>query len=225
MSLFRVNPDAPFKGPHQSGVVATHGSPPKGARGAMIMIHGRGASATSILSLAHELARPDFHYVAPQADGNTWYPYSFLVSKERNEPGISSGLQRIYDLLQDLQKSGINSEKTILLGFSQGACLVTEFAARHPGLYGGVIGLSGGLIGPEIDPENYTGDMKQTPVFLGCSNVDPHIPKERVDETESVFKDLKADTDKRIYQGMGHTVNEDEIKAIRDIMATVTGKS
>lgn len=219
MSLFRVDPNNPLQGPHQSKPTATYGAPPARAKAAMIMIHGRGASAQGMLPLAEEFAQPDFHYIAPQADNHTWYPYSFLAPKEKNQPGISSGLQRIHDLIQELREEGIPRTKLILLGFSQGACLATEFAARHPGKLGGIVGLSGGLIGPEINPDDYIGDLMKSPVFLGCSNVDPHIPGERVDETEEVFIKLNGTVDKRIYKGMGHTVNEDEIKAVRSIMA------
>lgn len=217
--LFRVDPDKPFKGPHQKHEARTYGAQPGRAKAAMIMIHGRGATVQSMFPLAGEFAQPDFHYVAPQADGHAWYPYSFLAPKEKNQPGISSGLQRIHDLLEELAEKGISREKIILLGFSQGGCLATEFAARHPRRFGGIVGLSGGLIGPDIDPGNYTGDLEKTPVFLGCSDVDPHIPKERVDETEAVFRKLGGDVTKRLYRGMGHTVNEDEIKFIRGMMA------
>ena len=221
MSLFRVDPDNPFKGPHQNQEPAEHGASLSHAQAAMVMVHGRGATAQSMFPLAEEFAQPDFHYRAPQAHNHTWYPYSFLASKEKNQPGISSGIQVLHDVLKDITAAGIPGEKIILLGFSQGACLATEFAARHPQKLGGVVGFSGGLIGPDIDESNYTGSMEQTPVFLGCSDVDPHIPKERVDETENVFTKLNADVNKQIYKGMAHTINEDEIKTVREIMANV----
>jgi predicted esterase len=140
---------------------------------------------------------------------------------ENNQPGISSGLQRIHDLIQQLQDDGIPKEKIMLLGFSQGGCLATEFAARHPARYGGVVGYSGGLIGPEIDPGNYEGEMEGTPVFLGCSTTDPHIPKERVNETEEVFEKLGASVTKKLYPGMPHTVNEDEINVVRSMIERI----
>ncbi|MDZ7692448.1 MAG: dienelactone hydrolase family protein [Balneolaceae bacterium] len=174
-----------------------------------------------MLPLADEFAQPDFHYVAPQAANHTWYPYSFLEPKEKNQPGISSGLQKIYNLIQSLKKDGIPQEKIMLLGFSQGACLATEFAARHPEKYGGVVGFSGGLIGPDIQFNQYSGDLQHTPVFLGCSDVDPHIPEERVNETERVFQQLGASVNKKLYEGMPHTVNEDEIKIVRGMMANL----
>lgn len=185
------------------------------------MIHGRGAGPQSMFPLADEFAQPDFHYRAPRAHNHTWYPHSFLTPKTQNKPGISSGIQEIYNVLDDIAAGGIPRKKVLLLGFSQGACLASEFAARHPQKLGGVVALSGGLIGPTIDELNYTGSMEQTPVFLGCSNVDPHIPKERVDKTEEIFHKLGATVTKRIYEGMGHTVNEDEIKTVRGIMAHV----
>lgn len=221
MPLFRVDPDKPFKGPHQNQKSTTYGAPLSRAKAAMILVHGRGATAESMFPLAGEFAQPDFHYVAPQADNHTWYPYSFLSPREMNQPGIPSGLQKIYDLIGSLEEEGIPKNKIILLGFSQGGCLATEFAARHPAEYGGVVGLSGGLIGPGIEPDHYSGNLNGTSVFLGCSDIDPHIPKERVDETEEVFQSLGGKVTKAIYKGMGHAVNEEEIKVIRGIMAKV----
>ena len=219
MSLFRIDPDNTFQGPHQTTQTATYGASLTRAKAAMIMVHGRGATAESMFSLADEFAQPDFHYVAPQAQNHTWYPYSFLQPKENNQPGLTSGRQRIHDLMEEIKNAGIPAEKIILLGFSQGGCLATEFAARHPQKLGGVVGLSGGLIGADIDPSLYTGSMEETHVFLGCSNIDPHIPKERVDETETVFEKLNANVTKSIYPGMPHTVNEDEVKTVRGMMA------
>jgi len=221
MPLFRVDPEHPFRGPHQGLPQAEHGASLSRAKAAMVMVHGRGATAQSMFPLADEFAQPDFYYRAPQAYKHTWYPYSFLAPKEQNQPGISSGIQLLHDLLKDITAAGISIEKIIFLGFSQGACLATEFAARHPKKLGGIVAFSGGLIGPEIDESNYTGSMEQTPVFLGCSDVDPHIPKERVDKTEEIFSQLNSDVTKRIYEGMGHTVNEDEIKVVRGMMAGV----
>ena len=221
MSLFRINPDKPFRGPHQESEIAEYGASLSHSKAAMVMVHGRGATAQSMFPLADEFAQPDFHYRAPQAHNHTWYPYSFLAPKEQNQPGISSGIQVLHDLLNNITATGIPAEKIILLGFSQGACLATEFAARHPQKLGGVVAFSGGLIGPEVDASNYAGSMEQTPAFLGCSDRDPHIPKERVDKTEEIFSKLNANVTKRIYEGMGHTVNKDEIKAVRGMMANV----
>lgn len=221
MSLFRVDPEHPFNGPHQGLPQAEHGASLPHAKAAMVMIHGRGATAQSMFPLADEFAQPDFHYRAPQAHNHTWYPHSFLAPREQNQPGISSGIQVLHNVLKGIIEAGIPSEKIMLLGFSQGACLATEFAARHPQKLGGVVAFSGGLIGPAIDESNYTGSMEQTPVFLGCSDMDPHIPKERVDKTEEIFGKLNANVTKRIYEGMGHTINEDEIKTVRGMMAHV----
>ena len=182
------------------------------------MIHGRGASADSILTLADELRLDDVAYVAPQAAGNTWYPFSFLSPIPRNEPGITSGMGVIASLIARLREEGVGAERIALLGFSQGACLSLEFAARHARRYAGVFALSGGLIGPPGTPRAYTGGFAGTPVFLGCSDVDAHIPVERVHESADVFRRMGATVDARIYPGMGHLVNADEIAAVRALL-------
>jgi len=174
---------------------------------AMVMVHGRGATAESILELRHELQAPDLAsdlaYIAPQASGYTWYPYSFLAPMEQNEPGLSSGLKVIPTLLDSVAKYGIPPERTILLGFSQGACLTLEFAARHAQRYGGLIGLSGGLIGPDDIPRDYPGSLAGTPVFLGCSDIDPHIPRQRVELTATVLQRLGGEVSMKLYPAMG----------------------
>ncbi len=218
MSLFRVDPQNPFSGPHQNQQLATGGEPAADANIAMILVHGRGASAQSMLLFSKEFERDDIHYRALQADRHSWYPHSFMAQKQMNEPGISSGLQAIYDQITHIEDEGIPKNKIVLLGFSQGACLGTEFAARHPQKYGAIIGLSGGLIGDTVDADNYSGSLEGTPVFLGCSDRDPHIPKERVNETAQIFEQLDADVNKQIYKGMGHTVNKDEINTINTIL-------
>jgi predicted esterase len=213
-------------GPHQGQPVVTAGAPLEEAQAAMILVHGRGATAESILTLTAEFDRPDFAYLAPQAAGNTWYPYSFTAPISNNEPGISSGMAVIEDLIDRITEAGIPHERLILLGFSQGACLSLEFVARHARRYGGVAGLSGGLIGPEGTPRDYDGSLDGTPIFLGCSDVDPHIRKERVQETAEVLRRLDGDVTARLYQGMGHTVNEDEVEFVRSMMAAlVEGES
>lgn len=219
--MFRADTNSQFKGPHQDQPAATGGTDIARAKGAMILIHGRGASAESILMLADEFNTPELYYIAPQASSHQWYPHSFLAPTERNEPGLSSGLQVIFDSIKGFENSGIPKEKIILLGFSQGACLASEYVARHPAKYGGLAALSGGLIGDNISAENYSGSLKQTPVFLGCSNIDPHIPKERVDESEKILSSLDAEVTKKIYKGMGHTVNEDEIDEVKNIIQKV----
>lgn len=205
-------------GPHQGQPVFAAGAPLDRAKAAMVMVHGRGASAQSILTLAEALDRPNFAYVAPQASGNTWYPNSFLAPIPSNEPGISSGMQAISDVLEQVAVTGIPAERTILLGFSQGACLALEYSARHARRYGGVAALSGGLIGPDGTPRDYAGSLEGTPVFLGCSDVDFHIPKQRVDLSAQVLEQFGAAVTERIYPGMGHTVNEDEIAHVQAIM-------
>lgn len=187
----------------------------------MVMVHGRGATADNILALSDRLAAPGFAYLAPQAAGNTWYPFSFLSPIEQNEPGISSGLAAIADVLATIERAGIPTERTMLLGFSQGACLSLEFTARAARRYGGVAGLSGGLIGPDGTARDYSGSLADTPIFLGCSDVDPHIPASRVTEAAAVLRGLGGDVDTRLYPGMGHTINEDEIEAVRGIMRAV----
>ena len=211
------------RGPHQDQPVLPAGKPLDKARAAMVMIHGRGATAEGILSLADELAQPDFAYLAPQAAGNTWYPNRFLAPIASNEPYLSSALAMISEVLERLSEARIPPEQTILLGFSQGACLALEFAARHARRYGGVAGLSGGLIGPDETARDYPGSLADTPVFLGCSDVDFHIPKERVLHSADVFRGLGGEVTARLYPNMGHTVNQDELDAVRTMMVSILG--
>jgi predicted esterase len=213
-----------IRGPHQTQPLVWAGHPVGEAAGAIVMVHGRGATAENILELRRELGNPDLAYVAPQAAGHSWYPYSFLAPMERNEPGLSSGLARLGEALAEIEAAGIPPERTILLGFSQGACLSLEFAARNARRYGAVVGLSGGLIGPPGTPRDYDGSLAGTPVFLGCSDRDPHIPRERVDETAEVLRGMGAEVTERIYPAMGHTVNEDEMEAVRGLVARVEGR-
>lgn len=196
---------------HQNQPLYSYGKPLEQAQAAMILIHGRGATAESILTLAEELYHPDIVYLAPQATGYTWYPYSFLVPIEQNEPGISSGIAVIESLVNEISTAGIPYERILIGGFSQGACLATEYTARHARRYGGLLGFSGGLIGPEGTPRDYAGSLDGTPVFLGCSDVDPHIPKARVELTAEVLGKLGGEVTVRLYPGMGHTINQDEI--------------
>ena len=208
-------------GPPQGGQVVTGGTPLAQARGALILTHGRGASAESILSLAPLLGADDLAWLAPQAAGNTWYPYSFLSPIPQNEPGITSALRVLADLVAHIEAAGIPAKRIALLGFSQGACLTLEFAARYPRRFGALAGLSGGLIGPDDTPRTYPGSLDGTPVFLGCSDVDAHIPMARVHESATVLTRLGAAVDERIYPGMGHLVNDDEISAVRELLAAI----
>lgn len=205
-------------GPHQGQPVLDGGTALADAQVAMILLHGRGASARGMLALADELDLSGVAYLAPQAVRRSWYPQSFMAPIEENEPELTSALQVVGDTLDTAEDGGVGPERTILLGFSQGACLATEYAVRNPRRYGGVVGLSGGLIGPEGAPLEYEGSLDDTPVFLGCSDQDPYIPLERVRETEEVFEDMEADVTTRIYEGMGHTTNGDEIKHIQSLV-------
>lgn len=204
--------------PHQGQPTLTAGVPLEQAKAAMIMVHGRGASAQDILSLAWEFNQPDITYLAPQAAGNEWYPNRFTAPIPSNEPWLSSALTIVDGLVAHVEAAGIPEEKVMLLGFSQGACLALEYAARHARRYGGLVGYSGGLIGPDGTPRDYAGSFDGTPVFLGCSDEDGHIPKERVLETAEVFQRMGADVTTRLYPKMGHTINQDEISAVRDMM-------
>lgn len=208
--------------PHAGQPVRSAGTPVAQARVAVIMVHGRGASAESILSLAPALEAAGVAFLAPQAGGSQgrqWYPLSFMAPIERNEPGITSGLRAIGRVLAQVAGAGIAAEQTLFLGFSQGACLASEFVARNARRYGGLAVLSGGLIGPDGTPRDYPGSLKGTPVFLGCSDVDPHIPARRVQESAEVLERLGGDVTMRLYPGMGHLVNDDEVEAVRAMIA------
>ena len=203
---------------HASQPVFASGPKAADARLTMILVHGRGGSAEDILALARGFHVQDVAYVAPQAAGHTWYPYSFLAPIPQNEPGLSSAFGVLSRLIDTLGKDGVETDRIGLLGFSQGACLSLEYAARHARRYVAVIGLSGGLIGPPGTDRDYTGSFAGTPVFLGCSDVDAHIPLDRVKESGDVFRRMQANVDERIYEGLGHTVNADEIAAIHGIL-------
>ena len=209
--------------PHFGNPAAHAGAPLDTAAGAMILVHGRNGTPTGILDLFTRLHRPQFAAIAPAASGGTWYPYSFMSPREQNEPGITSALFVIESIVEGLLDHGLPAHKIVLLGFSQGACLSTEFAMRHPRSYGGVMALSGGLIG---EPHTTWDDVPASslvdvPVFLGCSDVDVHIPVSRVLETEDVFRRMGANVTRRLYPGMGHLVNEDEIAFVQATLDAV----
>ena len=208
---------------HQGQPILHRGAPLDTAQAVMLLVHGRGATAESILTLEPELHRPGWAYLAPQARGNAWCPLSFLAPLAQNEPYLSSALAALDDIVSHVLNAGLPSDKLVLLGFSQGACLALEYAARHTRRYGGLVGLSGGLIGPDGTPRDYPGSLDGTPVFLGCSDIDPHIPKQRVLDTEVWLRHLGADVTARLYPGMGHTINQNEIDAVRALMARVDG--
>ena len=201
--------------PHAGQTVLRLGPAPGEARLTMICVHGRSAGAEDILGLAAELGADDVAFLAPNAADRTWYPYSFLAPMEQNQPGLDSGLGVLARLVAELDDAGVSSDRIGMLGFSQGACLALEFTARHAQRYACVAGLSGGLIGPPGTPRSYAGTLAGTPVFLGCSDIDAHIPLERVHETTRALRALGAIVDERIYRGMGHTVNADELDALK----------
>lgn len=206
---------------------ATAGASPGGARAACVLVHGRGGSPEDMLSLAGEIERriespgSGIAWVAPRAEGGSWYPFGFMEPLERNRPALDRALETVRATVADLEANGVPAERIVLIGFSQGGCLVTEFAAREARRYGGVVGLSGGLIGPPGTPRDYAGSLDGTPVFLGCSDADPHIPEARVRETAETLAGLEGRVTARIYPGMGHTVNEDEIDAVASMIEEV----
>jgi predicted esterase len=199
------------------------------ARLAVILLHGRGAGAEDILLLAEELEAPEAAFLAPQAAGSTWYPFPFLVPAAHNEPWLSSAIETVRGCLQQAQAAGIPAERTVLLGFSQGACLALEYTARNPRRYGAVVGLSGGLIGSETEVERLAtapeGALDGTPVFMGCSDVDPHIPAERFLRSSQILERMGARVTARLYPGMGHTVNADELGEVNRMIRLLAGAS
>jgi phospholipase/carboxylesterase len=197
--------------PHAGQPVERRGAALEDAERAVVLLHGRGARATGMLQFAEDLPSADTAFVAPQATRATWYPQSFLEPTTENEPHFSSALALVGDVLDDVTDH-VPRERVLLLGFSQGACLGSEFVARNPGRYGGFVAFSGGLHGPEGTTWEYDGSLDETPVFLGCSDRDPHIPEQRVHDTRDVFESMGADVTERIYEGMGHGVNEDELE-------------
>lgn len=205
---------------HQhSKVFKSAGTPLAEAKKAMILVHGRGANPDSILGLAQHLKVKDFALLAPEANQNTWYPYSFLAPVAQNEPGLSTGLELIGALVEDLLAAGLTKESIYFLGFSQGACLASEYLARNADRYGGGFIYSGGVIGEVVDRTNYSGDFGNTPILIGCSDVDAHVPLHRVKDSIQVFKDMGAEVTARIYPNAPHTIFEDEIRHTNDILA------
>ncbi len=212
-----------MSGPHHGQPVRHTGAPLSDARAVVLLAHGRGASAEDILVLADEIGREDVAYLAPQAAGCTWYPYSFLAPIEHNEPSLSSGLTALAAVLEQAEQAGLPSHRQLLLGFSQGACLTLEFAARHPRRFGGVVGFTGGLIGPPGTVRDYPGSLDGTPVFLGSSDPDPHVPWARVEETATVLKRMSAEVTLRRFPGMGHAIHPDELTTARAMLDTIAG--
>ena len=202
--------------------VAAAGAPRPRARAAAILLHGRGSNADDMLGLAQEFGQRDIAYLAPEAPRGSWYPYSFLAPLEQNEPHLSDALASVGAAFAQLAREGFTPERTALIGFSQGGCLALEYVARNARRYGAVAGLSAGLIGPPGTPRDYTGSLAGTPVFLGCSDIDSHIPLQRVHESRDVFTRIGAAVTERIYPGMGHTVNADEIAHVGKLLAGIS---
>lgn len=202
---------------HQKNIT-TAGSSIENAKKALVMIHGRGGSAEDILSLASYLSVEDFALIAPQATGHTWYPYSFMAPPAQNEPFLSSALALLKETVSNIEAQGIAKENIYFLGFSQGACLTLEYVTRHAARYGGVIAFTGGLIGDKIYNENYIGDFAGTPVFIGTSNPDPHVPVERVYATTNILQDKGAVVTEKVYNNMGHTISQDELVQANNIL-------
>ena len=216
--------DGGDRDPHAGQPVVEAGVPLGQAPAAVLMAHGRGATPANILDLVPRLVRPHLTYLAPAAANRTWYPHSFMAEIASNEPGLSSGLAVLASLVGRIEAAGVPRSRIVLLGFSQGACLAAEFAVRHASRFGGVVAFSGGVIGPPGTRWDHPGRFEGTPVFLGCSDVDAHVPESRVTETAELFSRMGADVTTRIYPGMGHVVNDDEIAwAQRLIDAAVSG--
>ena len=208
--------------PHAGQPVAEAGAPLGQGPAVVIMVHGRNAGPANILDLVHRLARPRLTYLAPAAGNRTWYPYSFMADLEKNEPGLSSALKMLAGLVDRVERAGVPRSRTFMLGFSQGACLASEFLVRHAARYGGLIALTGGLIGPPGTQWTFPGTFDGTPVFLGSGDPDPHVPAERVSESADVFTRMGASVTKRIYPGMGHLVNDEEITLTQALLDTVS---
>ncbi|MEO6066793.1 MAG: dienelactone hydrolase family protein [Gemmatimonadota bacterium] len=216
-----MNTELSITGPHHRAHLLVAGTPIADAKGALVLVHGRGADAEGMIDLAQHFSDARFAWLAPQANGHIWYPYSFLTPIDRNQPHLDSALAALGAVTDGLTEEGITPDHQVLLGFSQGACLALEFAVRSDRRWGAVVGLSGGVIGPPGTTWDRPRGVAGTPVVLGCSDVDPHIPLERVHETRDLFTRLGAVVDTRIYPGMPHTINEDEIAAVRALLERV----
>ena len=200
--------------------IITAGAKLDQAKKVLILIHGRGGTARDILNLANYFPVKDFALVAPEATNNTWYPYSFMASPKQNEPWLSSALEVLLDLLEEIKNKGISSENIYFGGFSQGACLAAEFITRNADRFGGAFLFTGGLIGNQINKENYKGDFNGTPVFIGTGNPDPHVPVERVLETQKIMESMNAQVSVQVYEGRPHTISQDEIQKANNLIFT-----
>lgn len=198
--------------------VATAGEPLSSAKKVVVMLHGRGDRADNFIQFSQEFSVEKTAFLAPQAIQNTWYPHSFLAPTERNEPQLSLSLSGVAELMDNLEGLSFAPENIYLLGFSQGACLSLEYGARHARRYGGIIAFTGGLIGEQINNANYHGDFEATPIFIGSSDHDPHVPEARIDESEQVLASMGAKVTKTIYPGIGHTIIQEEIDVAQGIL-------
>ena len=203
-----------------SDKIITAGKSLDEAHKALIMIHGRRGNSRDLLSLSDHLHVNDYALLAPQADDNTWYPFSFITKPSFNEPWLSSSLQMIKDLVNEITSHSIAAENIYLLGFSQGACLTLEFAARNAMKYGGIVAFTGGLIGDKIYNENYKGDFNKQIYLVGSGNPDRHIPTERVIETTHILQKMNANVTQKLYNGMAHTISNDEINLANQLIFT-----
>ncbi|HEY4383190.1 MAG TPA: dienelactone hydrolase family protein [Ktedonobacteraceae bacterium] len=207
---------------HEGQPLVTRGRPLDASRNVVIMMHGRGRTTDDILTLADRIGDDSFTYLAPAAKDNTWYPFPFMAPISSNEPFLSSALT-VYDtLIHNLLEQGFSRERIVLLGFSQGACLTAEYAVRHAARYGGIVLFTGGLIGPPGTQWQYPGSFGGTPIFLGTSDIDGFVPLERVQESARIFRQKGADVIERVYPGMDHLVNDDEIAFVRSMLHEVS---
>jgi phospholipase/carboxylesterase len=197
--------------------ILRHGKPLQEAEKALILLHGRGSTANNILPLAGEFSDERFHIAAPQAGNNTWYPYSFLMPEAQNEPWLSSAVATVKRLIDEIAEE-IPAGSIYIMGFSQGACLALEVTSRYAARYAGVAAFTGGLIGEQVNPEKYGGDFAGTPVFIGTSDVDPHVPVHRSEESRDIMQGLGAEVTLKIYPRMPHTIVPDEIETVRQAM-------
>jgi phospholipase/carboxylesterase len=207
--------------PHRNQPILQRGAALDSAKGAVVLLHGRGASAEDILGLAQDFDLPDLAYLAPEATEHTWYPYSFLSPIEQNQPWLDSALKLVGETVQRAITAGIERQKVAIVGFSQGACLATEFVARNAARYGGLVAFTGGLIGPPGAKFVYSGELAGTPCFLGAGDRDPHVPWKRVEESAAVLTSLGAVITLRRYPGLPHTINQDEIDHAKIILRRI----
>jgi predicted esterase len=192
------------------------------AKSAIIMTHGRGDNADKMKNLAQELKIPKHTAIVyPIATNNTWYPKGFMEDWSENQPWLDSALENLGAIIKQLNDNGISNDKIFILGFSQGACLNLEYATRNAQKFAGIAVLSGGLIGPHIEKSNYSGDFHGSEIFIGCSNIDHHIPEHRLHESEEVVAPMGAKVDKRVYPGMDHIICEDEIQKVNEMLTSI----